>query len=64
MGYRILNVSTEMREKYVERDGLEGPFFYGNERVLYYSTKEGKYLDPKSDIFLSYDDYQSYIGMQ
>lgn len=33
--------------------GLEGPFRMRNGRVVYYDPKEGKYYDPRSDIYLS-----------
>ncbi len=57
MGYKILNVSQELRAKYTERVGLEGPFFYGGNLVLYYDPAEGKYWNPASDFYLSYDEY-------
>jgi hypothetical protein len=61
MGYRILNVSSDLREKFVERKGLEGPFFYGGDMVLYYDPKEGKYYNPNTDMYLSYDEYEFMI---
>jgi hypothetical protein len=27
--------------------------------VLYYDPREGKYLNPNTDMYLSYDEYQS-----
>lgn len=57
MGYRILNIDPEFRAAYVERSGLEGPFFYGGNLVLYYDPREGKYLNPQTDMYLSYDEY-------
>jgi hypothetical protein len=57
MGYRIINVTQEFREKFTIREGIEGPFFYDGNRVLYYCNKEGKYLNPQTDTFLSYDEY-------
>lgn len=57
MSYRILNIDPEFRAAYVERSGLEGPFFYGGNLVLYYDPREGKYLNPQTDIYLSYDEY-------
>lgn len=62
MGYRILNVSPETREKYVARDGLEGPFFYDGNRVLYYCPVEGSYWNPETDMFLSYDEYVQFVS--
>ena len=58
MGYRVLNISPEFRESYTERDGLEGPFFYDGNRVLYYDVREGKYLNPNTDHYISYDEYE------
>ena len=49
MGYKILNISEEFRAKYTEREGLEGPFFYDGNDVLYYDPREGAYLDPRTD---------------
>jgi hypothetical protein len=59
MGYRVLNISQEFRNSYEPRCGLEGPFFYDNRLVLYYDPREGKYLNPNTDMYLSYDEYQS-----
>lgn len=58
MGYRVLNITPEFREQYQERDGLEGPFFYDGQRVLYYDVREGAYLNPTTDTYLTYDEYQ------
>jgi hypothetical protein len=60
MGYRIINVTPEFREQFTARDGLEGPFFYDGNRVLYYCPAEGKYLNPQTDMFLTYDEYQEF----
>ena len=57
MGYRILNISEEFRSKFEERAGLEGPFFYDGNVVLYYDPREGAYLNPQTDHYLSYDEY-------
>lgn len=62
MGYRVLNVSPEMRERFVERAGLEGPFFYDGNQVLYYSPREGQYYNPSSDMFVTYDEYVQIAG--
>ena len=43
---------TEFRAQFEARDGLEGPFFYANGRVLYYDPKEGKYWDPTTDFYV------------
>ena len=49
-----------MDPKYVERKGLEGPFTTLSGKVVYYDPKEGKYYDPDTDIYLSYDEFQQY----
>lgn len=61
MAYKILNISPEFRASYGERDGLEGPFFYEGNMVLYYDPKEGKYINPNTDHYLSYDEYQELV---
>ena len=58
MGYRIINVSQEFRAQFEAREGLEGPFFYDGNQVLYYCPKEGNYLNPQTDIFLTYTEYE------
>jgi hypothetical protein len=62
MGYRVINVTPEFREQYTERDGLEGPFFYDGNRVLYYDTRAGLYLNPQTDHYLTYDEYCHFVG--
>ena len=57
MGYRILNIDPEFRAKFTEREGLEGPIFYDGNDVLYYDPAAGAYLDPRTDIHLTYDEY-------
>lgn len=57
-GYEVLPPMD--KEKYQERDGLEGPIPTRSGKVLYYDPKAGKYYDPDSDIFLSYDDWKQY----
>ena len=57
MGYKILNISEEFRSKWEQREGLEGPFFYEGNQVLYYDPKEGAYLDPQTDTYLTFDEY-------
>ena len=56
MGHKVLNISQEFRSKYVARKGLEGPFFFPGNRVVYYDPIEGAYWDPTTDFFLSYDE--------
>lgn len=62
MGYRIINVTQQFREQYTERTGLEGPFFYDGNRVLYYDTRAGLYLDPTTDHYLTYDQHLAFTG--
>ena len=62
MGYRVINVDPEFREQFTERNGLEGPFFYDGNRVLYYDTRAGLYLNPQTDHYLTYQEYQSFTG--
>jgi hypothetical protein len=62
MGYRILNITPQFREQFEPRRGLEGPFFYDGDRVLYYCNKEGKYINPQTDMFLSYDEHAVFTG--
>ena len=46
------------REKYQERDGLEGPIMTRSGKVVYYDPKEGSYYDPDTDMYISYDDWK------
>ena len=62
MGYRVINVTPEFRAQYGERAGLEGPFFYDGNRVLYYCNKAGQYLNPQTDHYLTYDEYNDFVG--
>ena len=55
-GYEVLPKMD--RKKYQERDGLEGPIMTRSGKVVYYDNNEGKYYDPDTDIYLSYDDYK------
>ena len=57
MGYKVLNITQEFRAQWEARAGLEGPFFYEGGLVLYYDPREGKYLNPTTDMYLSYDEY-------
>jgi hypothetical protein len=52
-GYRILpNID---RERYQERQGLEGPFRARNGKVYYYDPKAGLAYDPDTDFYIDYD---------
>ena len=46
------------RDRYQEREGLEGPFMTRIGKVVYYDPKEGSYYDPDTDIYLSYEDWK------
>lgn len=56
MGYRVLGNTEDLMQGYGPRKDLEGPFNFSG-RVLYYDKKEGKYYDPKTDFYLSYDEW-------
>ena len=56
-GYSIL---PDMPSKYVARDGLEGPIMTRSGKVVYYDPKEGKYYDPDTDIYLTYDEWKAF----
>ena len=57
MGYKVLGKTEDVMQGYLPMDflGLEGPFNFKG-RIVYYDPKEGKYWDPKTDFFLSYDE--------
>ena len=57
-GYKVLPKID--KEKYQSRDGLEGPFSTLSGKVVYYDPKEGKYYDPDTDMYMSYEEFQSY----
>ena len=66
MGYKVVadkHQTDQMREKYGPRKGLEGPFNF-NGRVLYYDNKEGKYYDPTTDFYLSYNEWFEIAGLK
>jgi len=56
------------RDRYQERDGLEGPFSTLSGKVVYYDPKEGAYYDPDTDMYMSYDEFRKldddYKGME
>ena len=56
-GYRV--VPGFDRDKYQERQGLEGPFHTKSGKVVYYDKVEGKYYDPDTDMYIEYDDWQA-----
>jgi hypothetical protein len=59
MSYRIVR---PMPEGYEARPGLEGPFNFDG-RVLYYDPREGKYYDPRTDFYVSHEEYFQIVGL-
>jgi hypothetical protein len=60
VGYQVITVTPEFRAQFEPRGGLEGPFFYPGNRVLYYCNATGEYLNPLTDIFLTHEEYQEF----
>lgn len=48
------------RERYHERDGLEGPISLRSGKVVYYDPKAGKYYDPDSDFYMSDEEFKKH----
>jgi len=48
------------KEKYQPRDGLEGPIMTRSGKVVYYDNVEGKYYDPDTDMYLTYDEWKAF----
>jgi hypothetical protein len=57
-GYKVLPPMD--KEKYQPRNGLEGPFSTLSGKVVYYDPKAGKYYDPDTDMYMSYDEFRRY----
>jgi hypothetical protein len=57
-GYTVL--PSIDKERYQERDGLEGPFMMRNGKVVYYDPREGKYYDPDTDFYMDYAEWQAH----
>ena len=55
MGYRILE---PIPVKYEAREGLEGPFQTMANKVVYYDPREGAYLDPDTDRYMTYEEWR------
>ena len=51
MGYKVVDTTDLMRQKYGPRKGLEGPFNFSGQ-VLYYDNKQGAYYDPTTDFYV------------
>jgi hypothetical protein len=58
MGYRVLGRTEDIFRGYGPRRGLEGPFVYGNGRIVYYDAAAGQYWDPTTDFYLEADEVQ------
>lgn len=52
-------VKDNLGNEYTERPGLEGPIKFAGGLVLYYDTKEGKYYNPRTDFYLTYDEFKA-----
>ena len=63
MGYKVLGKTEDLLKGYGPRKGLEGPFNF-NGRVLYYDKREGKYYDPRTDFYLSYNEWFEIAGLK
>ncbi len=58
MGYKILqSIDTK---RYTPIEGLEGPFMQSSGKVLYYDTKEGKYYDRDTDLYLEQEEWENH----
>jgi hypothetical protein len=53
MGYKVLG---ERDDRFQPRQGLEGPFYFANGRVLYYDPKAGEYYDSTTDFYVPQDE--------
>jgi hypothetical protein len=47
------------REKYQSRRGLEGPIQTKSGKTVYYDPKAGKYYDPDTDMYMSYEEWKA-----
>ena len=62
MGYKVLGLFEDVMQGYQPLKGLEGPMNF-NGRVLYYDPKEGRYWDPKTDFYVSHEDFFRLVGL-
>ena len=53
MGYTVLG---ERDVRFQPRKGLEGPFYCGNGRVLYYDPRAGEYYDSTTDMYVDREE--------
>lgn len=56
MGYKVLGRTEDIFQGFGPRRGLEGPFVYGNGRILYYDAQAGQYWDPRSDFYVEQEE--------
>ena len=56
MGYKVLGRTEELLQGYTARKGLEGPFIFGRNRILYYDPRAGQYWDPRTDFYIEQDE--------
>ena len=59
-GYRVMPKLDEDEFPNRENEGLEGPFRLRSGLVVYYDKKEGLYYNPKTDIYLSHQEYEKH----
>lgn len=52
MAFRVMGRSEDIFQGYTKRKGLEGPFAFAGNRILYYDALEGAYYDPKTDFYV------------
>mgnify|MGYP000262090078 CR=1 FL=1 len=57
MGYAILPAIN--REKYQPRAGLEGPIMTRSGKVVYEDVRAGRFIDPDSDMYLTYEEWKA-----
>jgi len=55
-GYKVL--PSIDKERYQDREGLEGPFRARNGKVYYYDPKAGKNYDPDTDMYIDHADFE------
>jgi hypothetical protein len=62
MAFKILGKTADLYQGYGPLPKLEGPFLVAG-CILYYDPKEGKYWDPKTDFYVSHDEYFRMVGL-
>lgn len=58
MSYRVL----PLQEAYKPIEGLDGPFRYNSGAVLYYDSREGAYWNPRTDFYLTPEEFRAIAG--